>query len=231
MPAAQASADSNQACKVIAGKPVATGGMVRGTATRTGCADRATLRVRVMVAVSGADRAVKSGSRTVRNGRVTAGVTCAAAPRRYYVVALDSKGRSSKSRPVKLTCEFASQIEEEVVKIVNRARTKQGCRPLAHDPRLHLAAERHSADMARTNRLTHDSSDGTSFDRRIRAAGFSFTKSAENIAQGQRTAAAVVDAWLGSPPLRKTIMNCSYTHTGVGQNTKGLTWTQVFATP
>ncbi|MET7333956.1 CAP domain-containing protein [Nonomuraea sp. NPDC005650] len=235
-PAAQAATQvaSAQACRVIAAKPVVAKGVVRGTATRTGCSDQARLRVRIQVVAPGPDRVLKSGSRLVGTGRITAGVQCSVTPRSYYVVAVDSKGRGSRSRPVKLSCAsgggFASSIETEVVKLTNRARAKKGCRPLVHDPRLHLAAERHSADMAANNYFSHDSRDGRTFDQRIRAAGFSFTSVAENIAMGQPTAASVMSGWLKSSGNRAGILNCSFTHIGVGHNAKGPTWTQVFAT-
>jgi uncharacterized protein YkwD len=240
-PAAQAAAQqqvtaATQACRVAAVKPFVANGAVRGTAVRTGCADQARLRVRIKVAVSGPDRVVKSGSKTIGNGRITANVACTATPRRYYVVALDSQGRVGQSGSVKLSCGraasnggFASSVETAVVKLTNDARAKNGCRPLAHDAKLHLAAERHSADMAAKGYFDHDSRDGRTFDQRIKAAGYSFRLAGENIAKGQPTAAAVVRAWLNSPGHRANIMNCSFTHIGVGHTAKGPTWTQDFA--
>ncbi|MFI6739729.1 CAP domain-containing protein [Nonomuraea sp. NPDC050451] len=233
--AAQAApqAASAPACRVVAAKPVVTRGVVRGTAARTGCTDQARLRVRIQVVTSGPDRVLKSGSKLVGTGRITAAVQCSPTPRGYYVVAVDSKGRSSRSRPVRLSCAsgggFASPIETEVVKLTNQARAKKGCRPLIHDPRLHLAAERHSADMGANDRFTHNSSNGRTFDQRIKAAGFSFSSAAENIATGQPTAEAVMRDWLKSSGHRANILNCSFTHIGVGHNAKGPSWTQDFA--
>ncbi|GAA3564759.1 hypothetical protein GCM10022419_051770 [Nonomuraea rosea] len=239
-PAAQAASQqqttSQLACRVVAVKPFVSKGMVRGTVSRAGCADQARLRVRITVAVSGPDRVVKSGSKIVGNGRITAGVRCTATARRYYVVALDSQGRTNTSRSVKLSCGrpasnggFSSAAETAVVKLTNEARAKKGCRPLVHDAKLHLAAERHSADMAANNYFDHNSRDGRTFDKRIKAAGFSFRLAGENIAKGQPTAASVVKAWLNSPGHRANIMNCSFTHIGVGHAAKGPTWTQDFA--
>ncbi|MEV0615595.1 CAP domain-containing protein [Nonomuraea sp. NPDC050404] len=232
-------ADRQSACRVVALKPFVSAGTVRGTAVRAGCADQARLRVRIKVAATGPDRVVKSGSQVVGNTRITAKVRCTPDARRYYVVALDSQGRVNTSRPVRLSCGrpasngankgFASAPETAVVKQTNAARARNGCRPLVHDAKLHLAAERHSADMARRNYFSHTSRDGRSFDKRIKAAGFTFRRAAENIAKGQPTAAAVVKAWLNSPGHRANIMNCSLTHIGVGHNAKGPTWTQDFA--
>ncbi|MGR6914997.1 CAP domain-containing protein [[Actinomadura] parvosata] len=123
---------------------------------------------------------------------------------------------------------FASAAESRVVALTNAARARNGCRAVVHDPKLHLAAERHSADMARRNYFSHTSRDGRTFGQRIKATGFAFRRAAENIAQGQPTAAAVVKAWLHSPGHRANLLNCAYTHIGVGHHPKGPTWTQDF---
>jgi uncharacterized protein YkwD len=51
---------------------------------------------------------------------------------------------------------------------------------------------------------------------------------AENIAQ-TTTAEDAVRLWLGSAGHRANILNCAYTHTGIGQ--VGGRWTQLFYTP
>ncbi|GAA3678998.1 hypothetical protein GCM10022224_048980 [Nonomuraea antimicrobica] len=225
-----------QACRVLALKPYVSQGKIRGTVARAGCADQARLRVRIQVAVPGTDQVVKSGSKLIGNGRITANADCTATSRRYYVVALDSQGREDQSGSANLSCAraassagFASAAETAVVRLTNEARARQGCRPLTHDAKLHLAAERHSADMARNDYFSHDSLDGRTFAQRIRATGFVFSRAAENIAEGGPSAAAVVRRWLDSPGHRANIMNCSYTHIGVGHDARGRVWTQDFA--
>ncbi|WP_336205985.1 CAP domain-containing protein [Nonomuraea sp. LPB2021202275-12-8] len=230
---------SKTACRVVAAKPsLDAKGMVRGSAGRSGCDDRALLRVRVKQAVTGPDRTLKSGSRLLTNGRITAKLRCSDTPRRYYVVALDYQGGTSTSRSALLSCKGrpatggagASATETEVVRLTNQARAGNGCRPLTHDAKLHTAADRHSADMAAKGYFDHTSRDGRSAGDRIRAAGFAPIRTwGENIAMGQRTAASVVQGWLNSPGHRANIMNCSFTHIGVGQHSKGPHWTQVFA--
>nr|SBP00454.1 hypothetical protein BN4615_P9970 [Nonomuraea gerenzanensis] len=222
---------------MVALKPSVVQGTVRATAVRSGCADQARLRVRIKVAVSGPDRVVKSGSQIIGNGRITAKTACTSTPRRYYAVALDAQGRAGQSRSIKLACGrpaagggFASTPETAVVTLTNRARAGNGCRPLVHDAKLHLAAERHSADMSRNNYFSHTSRDGRTFGQRIKATGFVFRQAGENIAKGQPSAAAVVKAWLDSPGHRANIMNCAFTHIGVGHHAKGPTWTQDFGT-
>lgn len=237
-PAVQA-ATAKAPCRVVAAKPSLSKGVIVGSAGRIGCDTKATLRVRIVRAGagSGSDRTLKSGAKLVLNGRVTVRAGCAA-PGRYYVVAMDYQGKPSRSRPVALSCKArtaaktgtASAAEDQVVTLTNQARAKKGCRPLTHDPKLRAAAERHSADMAAHDYFDHDSKDGRTPGDRISTAGFAPVSTwGENIAMGQPTAASVVRAWLDSPGHRANIMNCSFTHIGVGQSTKGPYWTQDFA--
>lgn len=235
---------SAQACRVEATKPsLDAKGMIRGTASRSGCVQKALLRVRLQQATAGPDRTLKSGSRRLTSGRITATLPCSDTPRRYYVVALDYQGEESTSGSALLSCAKkppttaattrtagASSAETEVVKLTNRARAGSGCRPLTHDAKLRAAADRHSADMAAKGYFDHTSQDGRSAGDRIGAAGFAPVRTwGENIAMGQRTAASVVQGWLDSPGHRANIMNCKFTHIGVGQHSKGPHWTQVFA--
>ncbi|GAA0836502.1 CAP domain-containing protein [Streptosporangium amethystogenes subsp. fukuiense] len=125
-----------------------------------------------------------------------------------------------------------STTSEEVVRLTNAERQKGGCAPLVSDPRLRSAAQGHSDDMAAKNYFSHTSPDGTDMTARIKASGFSPMRAwAENIAMGQRTPAEVVRAWMNSSGHRANIMNCAYTHLGVGvaDSSRGIYWTQNFA--
>ncbi|WP_066362828.1 CAP domain-containing protein [Herbidospora mongoliensis] len=123
-------------------------------------------------------------------------------------------------------------VENEVVRLTNAERAKGGCGPLTHDAKLRAAALGHSADMSAKNYFSHDSADGRKFSDRIRQAGFSFRAAGENIAKGYQTAAQVVQGWMDSPGHKANIMNCTYTHIGVGHVAAGGPyWTQDFAKP
>ncbi|MEU7002024.1 CAP domain-containing protein [Nonomuraea sp. NPDC046570] len=247
-------ATQSAACQVTAAKPyVDAKGMIRGTGARSGCDDSSRLRVRILQSRPGPDRTLKSASRQVVNGEIVAGVRCTDTPRRYYVLALDYQGNVSRSPVTALSCApttptptpttpaptpstppgdggTGSAVEEEVVRLTNQARTAGGCKPLAHDAKLHAAAKGHSADMAAKGYFSHTSQDGRSPGDRIKATGFSPIRAwAENIAMGQRTAASVVQGWLNSPGHKANIMNCDLTLIGVGHDPKGPHWTQVFA--
>jgi uncharacterized protein YkwD len=116
---------------------------------------------------------------------------------------------------------------ERVVQLVNSARSSAGCDALRIDDRLTAAAQGHSDDMAARDYFSHTSLDGRSFADRISAAGYA-NPGGENIAQGQRNAQAVHDAWMNSDGHRRNILNCSFTAIGVGLNTDAWTWTQNF---
>jgi uncharacterized protein YkwD len=115
----------------------------------------------------------------------------------------------------------------QVVELTNQQRTRNGCGALRVDARITAAAQKHSADMSANGYFSHDSQDGRTFDQRIRAEGYP-SPGAENIAQGQRSAAEVVQAWMNSPGHRRNILDCSLTTIGVGWASTGNYWTQDF---
>ncbi|MEO3869051.1 CAP domain-containing protein [Nonomuraea sp. B12E4] len=241
------------ACRVSVAKPrLSTALKIQSFAVRRGCFRPALMRIRILRAVPGPDRVVKSGAG--RKGRITLAIPCRRGT--YYAVATDYRGNSVKSKPVKLSCApgrgtttpaptpspstpppasgtAGTAEENEVVRLTNAERAKGGCRSLAHDPRLRAAAAGHSTDMARNGFFDHDSQDGRGFLDRIRAAGFTGGSSwAENIAAGQPTPASVVRAWMNSPGHRTNIMNCRFNLIGVGavKDARGrIYWTQDFA--
>lgn len=125
------------------------------------------------------------------------------------------------------------QLEKDVVRLINVERKKVGCSALRIEPKLTRAASLHSYDMRLKNYFSHTSKDGRSPWTRIRAQGYNYG-SAENIAAGQRTAAAVVSAWMKSTGHRKNILNCTNKAVGVGvsrgSGTYWIYWTQDFGT-
>ncbi|GAA1981609.1 hypothetical protein GCM10009817_23550 [Terrabacter lapilli] len=122
-------------------------------------------------------------------------------------------------------------VQQQVVQLVNAQRARVGCRALVTDARLSRAAQAHSVDMARRGYFSHTSLDGRTFVQRIRAQGYTGSRLGENIAAGQPTAKAVMDAWMKSPGHRANILNCRYTAIGVGAAVGGpyrYYWTQDF---
>ena len=120
----------------------------------------------------------------------------------------------------------ASSYAEEVLKLVNAERTKNGLNALQLDGALSKVAEAHSKDMATRNFFSHTNPDGLSPFDRIKNAGISYKTAGENIAMGQKSAEQVVEAWMNSEGHRKNILNASFTKMGLGHVNNY--WTQLF---
>lgn len=122
-----------------------------------------------------------------------------------------------------------SSYEAEVVRLVNKVRAENGLKALIHDESLSRVARIKSQDMKDNGYFSHQSPTyGSPFDM-MKTFGISYRSAAENIAKGQRTPEAVVNAWMNSSGHRKNILSASYTHIGVGYVSSGNYWTQLFA--
>ncbi|MDE7218005.1 MAG: SafA/ExsA family spore coat assembly protein [Oscillospiraceae bacterium] len=120
------------------------------------------------------------------------------------------------------------QYESEVIRLVNQIRLENGLKALTANWELSRVARYKSEDMASQGYFSHTSPTyGTPF-QMIQSFGLSYRSAGENIAYGQRTPAAVVDAWMNSSGHRANILNSSYTQIGVGYCANGQYWTQMF---
>lgn len=121
--------------------------------------------------------------------------------------------------------------EQAVVDLVNQERAKVGAPALIVNYSLQDAAWSHNELMVSSGCFSHDRcGDGGPGDR-IKKTGYRSVTWGENIARGQRTPAAVMNAWMNSTGHRRNILNPDFTDIGVAYNPSGPTWTQVFATP
>ncbi len=119
-------------------------------------------------------------------------------------------------------------FEREVVRLVNEERAKNGLKPLKENWELSRVARYKSQDMVDNRYFSHTSPTyGTPF-QMIKAFGLTYRTAGENIAYGQRTPQAVVNAWMNSSGHRANILNPSYTQIGVGYASNGHYWTQMF---
>lgn len=125
-----------------------------------------------------------------------------------------------------------SQMEKEVVLLVNQARSNYGLKPLKIDYSVSKVARLKSEDMKKKLYFSHTSPTyGSPFDM-LKQFGISYKRAGENIAKGQKTPKDVVNAWLNSEGHRANILSKNFTHIGVGVAKKGNTpyWTQLFIT-
>lgn len=119
-------------------------------------------------------------------------------------------------------------FEQEVIRLVNEQRAKNGLNPLSENWELSRVARYKSQDMADNRYFSHTSPTYGSPFQMIRSFGISFRRAGENIAYGQRTPQAVVNAWMNSSGHRANILSASYTQIGVGYEADGNYWTQMF---
>ena len=121
-----------------------------------------------------------------------------------------------------------TQYEQEVIRLVNEIRAQNGLSALTYNWELSRVARYKSQDMVDNRYFPHTSPTyGTPF-QMIRSFGLSYRSAGENIAYGQRTPQAVVNAWMNSSGHRANILSSSYTQIGVGYVANGHYWTQMF---
>ena len=118
--------------------------------------------------------------------------------------------------------------EQEVVRLVNEIRVKNGLNALAQDWELSRVARYKSQDMRDNRYFSHTSPVYGSPFQMMKSFGITYRSAGENIAKGQATPQAVVNAWMNSGGHRANILNASYTHIGVGYVADGKYWTQMF---
>ena len=121
-----------------------------------------------------------------------------------------------------------TQYEQELIRLVNEIRVQNGLSALTYNWELSRVARYKSQDMVDNRYFSHTSPTyGTPF-QMIRSFGLSYRSAGENIAYGQRTPQAVVNAWMNSSGHRANILSSSYTQIGVGYVANGHYWTQMF---
>ncbi|NJN66796.1 MAG: VWA domain-containing protein [Chloroflexaceae bacterium] len=113
--------------------------------------------------------------------------------------------------------QFAHSFEQQVIERTNQEREKAGLLPLKANPQLARAALEHSQAMAEHDFMSHDNPvTGSTAGDRIRAAGYTWSSSAENIASGQASPDEVVASWMNSPGHRANLLSPDLREIGVG---------------
>lgn len=123
-----------------------------------------------------------------------------------------------------------SDYRQQVLDLVNEERRKVGAGSLAWDDALAECANVRAEEITRL--FSHSRPDGTSCYTVFSANGVSYGCAGENIAAGQRTPAAVMEAWMNSSGHKKNILNTAYGRLGVGfyqsSDSYGYYWVQMF---
>jgi uncharacterized protein YkwD len=102
---------------------------------------------------------------------------------------------------------------------INAVRASHGLGRIATTRPLRVAAQRHSEDMVRRRYFAHVSPSGLTLTKRVRRAGYRYERVGENIGWGSGiagTPAAIVRAWMNSPPHRAILLTRAFREGGVG---------------
>ncbi|WP_413028768.1 CAP domain-containing protein [Priestia aryabhattai] len=122
-------------------------------------------------------------------------------------------------------------FENKVVELVNQERAKAGLKPLTANWELARVTRYKSEDMRDKKYFDHQSPTyGSPFDM-MSKFGITYKTAGENIAGGQTTPEAVMQAWMKSPGHKANILNPGFTQIGVGYakgGSYGHYWTQQF---
>ena len=113
------------------------------------------------------------------------------------------------------------RAERSLLREINRTRRAHGVRALRPSRRLQRSADYHCWDMLRANFFAHTSSNGTSFERRVKR----YTRKrrlGENLAytptrKGRRAAVQVVQMWLNSPSHRAALLSPAFRRVGLAR--------------
>lgn len=125
-------------------------------------------------------------------------------------------------------------FEGQVVQLVNQERARNGLSPLTHNWELSRVARYKSMDMRDRGYFSHTSPTYGSPFTMMKNFGINYRAAGENIASGQATPQAVVQAWMNSSGHRANILSTNYTEIGVGYVKGGSGrhyWTQMFIRP
>jgi uncharacterized protein YkwD len=110
-------------------------------------------------------------------------------------------------------------VAEAVRCLVNAERAAKGLPALRDAPALRRAADAHARDMVARSFFAHVSPGGATLTDRARRAGYGGATLGEDIGWGTEelgTPAAIVEAWMHSPPHRAVILHPRFREIGVG---------------
>ena len=110
-----------------------------------------------------------------------------------------------------------STIEQDLFKLVNRARQKHDLAPVRFSPLLSFLSRKHSLDMALRGDISHFSTSGEAYYERLVEGGFYFKKNGENVAFSQTFMAEFIhQGFMDSPGHRANILDPDFDELGSG---------------
>ncbi len=126
---------------------------------------------------------------------------------------------------------YGAEYQKVILRKINSARVEKGLKPLKLNEELNRIAIIKAKDMAKEEKLSHNSQKfGMTFNL-IKEKGIRYSAAAENIARWHDTPEFVAERWLQSKGHRGNILNSEYDETGIGlaQDKNGKNyWVQLF---
>jgi uncharacterized protein YkwD len=124
---------------------------------------------------------------------------------------------TADQRPAKV----ASALEKDVLANVNLLRRQHSLPALRMSAKLNAAARSHSTEMAQRGYFSHDSANGSSFDKRISRyyslSGKRYWSVGENLlwSSPDVSASAALEMWLNSPEHKKILLTARWREIGL----------------
>ncbi|OOQ59585.1 CvpA family protein [Mucilaginibacter pedocola] len=118
--------------------------------------------------------------------------------------------------PFKVTdAKVREDLEDEMLELVNKERTKRGLKALEADPEMAVVARKHSVDMFAKSYFSHYTPSGADPFDRMKKGGIKYMTAGENIALAQ-TLITAHNGLMNSPGHRANILNPNYGRLGIG---------------
>jgi uncharacterized protein YkwD len=117
---------------------------------------------------------------------------------------------------------------EEVFMLLNEHRMANGESALAYDTELESAIQGHCVHMSQHSFFAHEAEEEGVVTPWDRAELCGTSANGENIAQGQRSAADVMEDWTNSSGHNQNMLSSNFTRVGIGYTADGRSWGQLF---
>jgi uncharacterized protein YkwD len=111
--------------------------------------------------------------------------------------------------------EYKATAEQEILEVINQARTHHGLPPLQGNAQLRAAARSHAQRMASNQKLSHQFPGEPRLRERLAFAGVRFHTDGETVAFDE-SAEAAQQGLMDSPPHRAIILDPQYDAVGIG---------------
>jgi uncharacterized protein YkwD len=114
-----------------------------------------------------------------------------------------------------LSPEELEAFRTRILEAHNKLRTEAKLKKVTLSRKLTAAAQGHAEDMAAHRKMTHTGSDKSSSSDRVKAQGYRYFRTGENVAAGYFSVDRVMKGWMDSPPHKRNILG-GFSEIGVG---------------